>query len=115
MIEQITRRKLIGGLGLLIAAPAIVRVTSLMPVKAFDDGIWFQVNWGSPKIVGQIMINGNAIITRVEVSNDLINWIELPTFHTLDRVGAGDLIAGRYHRLHFYDEVMIDSMEMLET
>lgn len=31
----INRRKLIGGLGLLIAAPAIVRVSSIMPVKVW--------------------------------------------------------------------------------
>lgn len=30
----LTRRKLIGGVGLLVAAPAIVRASSLMPVKA---------------------------------------------------------------------------------
>lgn len=29
----LTRRKLIGGLGLLVAAPAIVRASSIMPVK----------------------------------------------------------------------------------
>ncbi len=29
----LTRRKLIGGMGLLFAAPAIVRASSLMPVK----------------------------------------------------------------------------------
>lgn len=33
----LSRRKLIGGLGLLIASPAIVRASSLMPVKAWDD------------------------------------------------------------------------------
>jgi hypothetical protein len=35
VIETLTRRKLIGGLGLLIAAPAIVRMSSLMPVKRY--------------------------------------------------------------------------------
>ncbi len=30
----LTRRKLIGGIGLLVAAPAIVRASSLMPVKS---------------------------------------------------------------------------------
>lgn len=37
MIETLSRRKLLGGLGLLIAAPAIVRVASLMPVKALPE------------------------------------------------------------------------------
>lgn len=31
----LSRRKLLGGLGLLIAAPAIVKASSLMPVKAY--------------------------------------------------------------------------------
>jgi hypothetical protein len=33
----LTRRKLIGGLGLLIAAPAIVRASSIMKVKVYRD------------------------------------------------------------------------------
>jgi hypothetical protein len=35
MIHTLSRRKLLGGLGLLIAAPAIVKASSLMPVKAY--------------------------------------------------------------------------------
>jgi hypothetical protein len=35
----LTRRKLIGGLGLLVAAPAIVRAESLMKVRAHLDGM----------------------------------------------------------------------------
>lgn len=34
---MLTRRKLIGGLGLLIAAPTIIRVADMMPIKAFAD------------------------------------------------------------------------------
>jgi hypothetical protein len=34
---NLSRRKLIGGLGLLIAAPAVVRATSIMPVKAMPS------------------------------------------------------------------------------
>ena len=30
------RRKLIGGIGLLVAAPAIVKISNIMPVKAWD-------------------------------------------------------------------------------
>ena len=44
MIETLSRRKLIGGFGLLIAAPTIVKIANIMPVKAFgvvDDGYWF--------------------------------------------------------------------------
>ena len=33
----LSRRKLISHIGLLIAAPAIVRASSLMPVKAWED------------------------------------------------------------------------------
>ena len=43
MIQTLSRRKLLGGLGLLIAAPAIVKASSLMPVKAYaGDGIELQ-------------------------------------------------------------------------
>lgn len=34
---MITRRGLIGGLAAFIAAPAIIRVASIMPIKAFDE------------------------------------------------------------------------------
>lgn len=34
---QMNRRKLIGGLGLLIAAPAIVKAANIMRVKAWDE------------------------------------------------------------------------------
>ena len=37
MIQTLSRRKLLGGLGLLIAAPAIVKASSLMPVKAYVE------------------------------------------------------------------------------
>lgn len=37
MTLQISRRGLIGGLAAFIAAPAIVRASSIMPVKAWND------------------------------------------------------------------------------
>lgn len=37
VIQTLSRRKLLGGLGLLIAAPAIVKASSLMPVKAYAE------------------------------------------------------------------------------
>jgi hypothetical protein len=37
------RRKLIGGLGLLVAAPAIVKVSNIMPVKAWAG---YSREWG---------------------------------------------------------------------
>lgn len=39
---NLTRRKLFGGLGLVIAAPAIVRAASLMPVRGWREPI----TWG---------------------------------------------------------------------
>jgi len=36
----INRRKLIGSLSLILAAPAIVRVASLMPIKVWQDDGW---------------------------------------------------------------------------
>ena len=33
---ELTRRKLIGGIGFLFAAPAIIRVSNLMPIKAIE-------------------------------------------------------------------------------
>lgn len=35
---MLTRRNLIAGLAAFIAAPAVIRVAQLMPVKAYDDG-----------------------------------------------------------------------------
>jgi hypothetical protein len=37
---MIARRSLLVGLGSLIAAPAIVRVSSLMPVRAIEPQLW---------------------------------------------------------------------------
>ena len=54
--EMITRRGLIAGLGTLLAAPAIVRVSSLMPVKA----------WAEPPAAGRWRILGEhpALLAR---------------------------------------------------
>lgn len=40
---MITRRTLLAGLGAVVAAPAIVRASSLMPVKAWLEPVWFPV------------------------------------------------------------------------
>jgi hypothetical protein len=48
---QMNRRKLIGGIGLLIAAPAIVKVSNIMRVKA-------QEPWPAPNTI--IYTNGRA-------------------------------------------------------
>jgi len=47
-VIKLSRRGLIRGLGVsLIAAPAIVRAASLMPVKAMPQATWRQVHDGS--------------------------------------------------------------------
>ena len=40
-----TRRKLIGGIGLLFAAPAIVKASSLMPVKVYKAPMFIAADW----------------------------------------------------------------------
>ena len=46
---MIDRRTLLTGLASIIAAPAIVRASSLMPIKAWDDlGDWFDPSRGTP-------------------------------------------------------------------
>lgn len=37
---QTDRRSLLTGLGALLCAPAIVRASSLMPIKPFEDATW---------------------------------------------------------------------------
>ena len=50
MSGLIHRRGLLGGLGALFAAPAIVRASSLMPVKAIDD----MPLWGKSPMMGAL-------------------------------------------------------------
>ncbi len=42
---ELTRRKLIGSLASLLAAPAIVRVSSIMPVKAISEAERWTASW----------------------------------------------------------------------
>jgi hypothetical protein len=84
----INRRKLITGLVSFIAAPAIVRVGSLMPVKAVELE-WWQLGDGiptnleglvyakvvDPSIVAGTLINGHPIYKRdgsLFVGGDLV-------------------------------------------
>lgn len=46
-MEFLTRRKLLGGLAAFIAAPAIIRVAGIMPIKAFDD--WIPLAYPDPE------------------------------------------------------------------
>lgn len=44
-----SRRSLITGLISLVAAPAIVRATSLMPVKSMNETVWdYAIDFASP-------------------------------------------------------------------
>ena len=66
---MITRRGLITGLATLLAAPAIVRVGSLMPVKAWTDGVALQsaTHPVGPLISREILacdINAESVIVR---------------------------------------------------
>lgn len=68
----LTRRSLLGGIGALLAAPAIVRAASLMPVKT----------WADP----HVMIRGQWIgyagsFGKLETSRDGVNWypVQMPS------------------------------------
>ena len=95
---MITRRKLIGGFGLLIAAPAIIRVADLMPIKAVEEKTFtFHANK---------LYTGEAPPRMFVWSSrpDLDNWNV--TFRgigmtKIDKsvVEAGDLQEGQYYKI----------------
>ena len=60
----LSRRKLLGALTAFIAAPAIVRVASLMPVKAWDDGLLWETPKGNhiPWSGGLTWRNGGPVV-----------------------------------------------------
>lgn len=64
----LTRRKLIGGMGLLFAAPAIVRAGSLMPVKPlrFETLSAHALQWTTPM---------PSLMFQVQTSADGVHWI----------------------------------------
>lgn len=55
-----TRRSLITGIGALLCAPAIVRASSIMPVKAWSDQ-WVRANSPMVRVVGTISSGGNVV------------------------------------------------------
>ena len=61
---QISRRKLLGGLSAFIAAPAIIKVASIMPVKVWDD--WDDIQYG-PEFI--LMRDSSS-----PASNDILGW-----------------------------------------
>lgn len=82
----LSRRKLIGGIGLAFAAPAIVRAGSLMPIKPLT-GIdkatypyWTLVHEGYP--VSHVF-RFQAAMTNTGVATLTINGIERPIFRVV--------------------------------
>lgn len=84
MIETVSRRKLLGGLGLLIAAPAIVRVASIMPVKAWEEAEFFP-NYFSDDFIDALKYgltlriispvkDGNFLVKTVDPREYVIGW-----------------------------------------
>jgi hypothetical protein len=77
-MEHLTRRKLIGGIGLLIAAPAVIRVAKLMPVKAFDEGqtvTFYATDYGSQfgdytatVIFRHNFVDGKIVVEQIDLA-----------------------------------------------
>ncbi len=67
------RRELVTGIGALICAPAIVRASSLMPVRAWDEPVmkateWFDrasVRWGAPPELGSLVYFDDGIVSKI--------------------------------------------------
>lgn len=76
---MISRRGLLSGLGALLAAPAIVRVASLMPVKAFVASdfrmnTWSGITWIDAEydqIMSEVLTWARAECRRVTGIDDL--------------------------------------------
>ncbi len=67
-MADFSRRSLITGLISLVAAPAIVRAASLMPVKAMDLGADFYID-GVPVYYDQLVdVTRKAFVPRLFVS-----------------------------------------------
>lgn len=80
MIETLSRRKLIGGLGLLIAAPAIVRVASLMPVKAIPVGEGMDLTEAA---LESLMLYGTAFVQTRWTEVELFQALHIPANHLM--------------------------------
>lgn len=74
MIE-LPRRKFITGLASLIAAPAIVRASSLMPVKLFKPSM------NVMNVMTNYNLNDDVIITQVDV---LYGWLNIDPKWTIN-------------------------------
>jgi len=69
MSSIITRRGLVGGLVGIIAAPAIVRASSLMPVKAIFPAEWEELAFTINKTV-----TGMTIVTWEVIAEPRVGW-----------------------------------------
>lgn len=70
---MITRRGLIGSIGALIAAPAIVRASSLMPVRAIIRPEWdesFNVLSGMMPTPQQMKLGALQLVTVRDITHD---------------------------------------------
>lgn len=63
----LTRRSLLGGIGALLAAPALVRAASLMPVKALP-----RITLGGIPLVFDEMPELRALFLEMQVIGDLM-------------------------------------------
>lgn len=82
---MLTRRGLIGGLGLLIAAPAVVRAASLMPVRraplvaALDDSFLGNTYLAGEWARGDVVTNPYSWVSWVCVESGMPGvWVERP-------------------------------------
>lgn len=95
VIQTLSRRKLLGGLGLLIAAPAIVKASSLMPVKAYADG--------GPMELTEADVYGllkEILRTRQKYVSDNVVWLHPDEYRSMQdsitvALAAQDLHAGQ--------------------
>lgn len=77
---NLTRRKLIGGIGLLFAAPAIVKASSLMPVKMYKASMFIAADWGHTESYSAIfqarMITwGKQPVIEITQAPDPSKWV----------------------------------------
>lgn len=70
-MPELSRRKLIGSLISLVAAPAIVRVSSIMPVKAVDD-VLFSWSGNGYEVVGMSGPMDDLLKARMNECYDII-------------------------------------------
>lgn len=83
---ELTRRKLLGGLGLLIAAPAIIRVADLMPIRAIEvEALRSKVTeryaygWVNQKFLDDLYLRGFGMVQTRWKEGELLEVLHIPT------------------------------------